>query len=323
MEVVTVFLPVFAVIILGWLFKSWKFVDATVSEGLYRFARRVAGPALLLLSMGSASWYSIWQWEFVAIIGIPLITLFVIFMYFFKMMTKDGVNASAVSALSLLVSNVGFYGLALMYGIFGRRAMVPMAFAIVIMMAMCAICVMVMNGSKAKGYGAGIQAGLKCFFRDGFIIAIIIGGLYSLSGLMIPAGIAKFLHFLEIAFAPVMLFSIGMTLDARVLEKSFKDIWLAMLIKLVAFPLLIIWICCAYNYTGIWAITAIIIAALPTGHNCCKLAKASSDKKNRFHHMISAMVESTNVAAIVTVFVWLVILAQIFPAEFGRNLSFF
>ncbi len=225
MAIISIILPVFVIIILGWLFRSWNLIKKDAVRSYYLFVRFVAAPALLLLSLGSASFDNIWNWKYIVCFSASVIGLFIVTTYVLRVIMRKPLVQSSFLAAVISTSNVGYLGLPILYGVFGRKAIVPAALAIVIQMIILAIAVFMFEVSKQEREAVhkAFNKAVRFFFLHPLMIAIIVGVLYSLTAFPMPAALAKFLHLLELAVIPVALFTVGFQVDPSELGKRIQS----------------------------------------------------------------------------------------------------
>ncbi|MBI5273953.1 MAG: AEC family transporter [Chlamydiales bacterium] len=326
MGIITIVLPVFVVVILGWLFKTWNLIKEDAVKHYYLFVKMVAAPALLLLSLGSTTFDNIWNWRYIACLGVPVLGLFVVAVYVIRVILRKQTPMAAITALAFASSNVGYIGLPLLYGVFGRRAMIPAALAIVIQMLLLSLAIFFldMSATEKSSVQKSFKKAVSFFLFHPLMIAIIVGVLYSLTSFPIPAGIAKFLHVLEIAIVPLALFTIGLQIDVSSFGKRFQSSFLIWFIKLVVFPAIVLWVVNNFYLNPMGVIVAVIVAALPYASAISYVGEQyASEKGGKLSHIWGSTRDTVTVISLVTLFVWFIILFQLFPGEFRSSLAFF
>jgi len=70
MEVVDLVLPVFAVIVTGWLAGQLGYISRSLADGLVHFAYNVAMPALLFITVAQEPARNLLEWRFLMAFGI-------------------------------------------------------------------------------------------------------------------------------------------------------------------------------------------------------------------------------------------------------------
>src|SRR6202142_4612554 len=69
MEVAGLILPVFAVIVTGWVAGIAGYVSRSLSDGLIHFAYNIAMPALLIVTIAQEPSHSLINWRFLVAFG--------------------------------------------------------------------------------------------------------------------------------------------------------------------------------------------------------------------------------------------------------------
>ncbi|MCI5052655.1 MAG: AEC family transporter [Simkaniaceae bacterium] len=325
MDILHIILPVFAIIVTGWLLRAINYITDSMAEQMYVFARRVAAPALLLFSLGSVSFGQIWYWDYVGVFGVVTFGVFIVVAYLATVMMKKSFNRVACGAFACMVGNAAFFGLPFLYGIFGRRAMVPAAVTMLILLVMYAVVVFIleMAGSKRSFENAIRKAG-TVLFTEIVVIAAIIGILYSLTGLPIPDGVAKYLRFFEVSFVAVALFAFGAQINFKNFAKECSEEFFPMVWKVAVMPALMLWVSWAFKIQAMWAVVGILVSAMPTAFIAQVLTKAyGKDKQKSVVERVGRISRVTAVCGLVALFFWLLILAHLYPSEFRFTRSFY
>lgn len=326
MAIISIILPVFVIIILGWLFRSWNLIKKDAVRYYYLFVRYIAAPALLILSLGSASFDYIWNWKYIVCFSGAIVGLFVVATYVLRVIARKPLVQSAFLAAVISTSNVGYFGLPIVFAIFGRKAIVPAAVAIIVQMIVLALSVFIFEVTKQdkEAVHKAFNKAVRFFFVHPLVIAIIVGVLYSLTTYPMPDALAKFLHLLELAVIPVALFTIGFQVDPSELGRRIQSSFLVWFFKLVLLPLIVLWACMSFGVTPIWTIVAVVCAGLPYASSIGYLGEQYAGEKNgKLAHLWGPTQDTVMILSFVTLFVWLVILAQIYPCEFRSTYTFF
>lgn len=314
----SIILPIFAIIITGWLLRTMNYVSDAFAEQLRNFACCIGAPALLLFSLGSVSFDQIWYWEYVGVFGVVTLGVFLILAYLATVVMKKSFNRVACGAFAVTVSRIGLFGLPFLYGIFGRRAMVPAALTLIMAYLIYAVVVFIFEIRHSKtGFEGALRKAGCAFFCNCLIIASIIGILYSLTGFSIPDGVAKYLRFFEVAFVPVALFAFGAQLDFKGFAKDFTSEFWPVVWKLAVMPALILWVGYSFGIHPTWLVVGVLLSGVATSHRALSLGKTySKDGKKTASDRLARIYKVTSVCSVVTLFFWLLILANMFPGEF-------
>jgi len=319
MEIFTLILPVFLVFLLGLLFKHLKLVKPEMAGLLVQFVLYVSAPALLIRVIADIPFREIWNWPFILAYGAPLFFVFFVLFSIYRFLCKKSLNDSTMYALSSTMSNAGFVGLPILYAIFGQQAMLPATLSIIIVLALLSLGLVILEAGLHKGVPFWISTGraFRGFIKNPLIIATCAGILYSLFSLPKPNWLFNFLKILEGSLTPCALFAVGMQIDFKSFFLELKETFFIYSIKLVVFPVLILVIVLTFKLPPIWAISAVVVGALPTAKSCimiCGLYDLEESKK--LSHKVSMVIAFTTLSSILTLFLWLLFLSYLFPNTF-------
>lgn len=274
-QVVTVILPVFALITLGYLMVKRRLFSKNGVDDLTGFIFYLAVPALLFRT--SASGVMAQPLEpgiLLAYYGVAL-TLF--FTTFF-ILRKTGHEKAVVSATGSSFSNLALIGLPIVQTAFGPEALVPLMTLISVnaMILFTLPCVMIQTARNphAKTLDT-IKSGFLSLVTNPLIIALTSGWAYAQTGLDLPVVVDRITQLLGQAAAPCALFAVGggMARHSLTLGETTIPVLLITLCKLLLMPMGV-WLCCTYliEASPLWTMIATLGAAMPSGANVFILA---------------------------------------------------
>jgi predicted permease len=226
-------------------------------------------------------------------------------------------NDAAFGALVAAFPNTGFMGLPLLIAILGAQAASPMiitiAFDLVLTSSLC-IALSRLDGAGAQGAARAARQALRGIVQNPMPWAILLGGLFSASGLALPGPAERTVAMLGEAASPVALFTIGAVLarsallarehraSARVAEAMGSgvpapsraptaDLLSVAAIKMLAHPLLVYGVARAAVAWGLplernALVAIVLVAALPSASNVAMLAERFGADSGRIARII-------------------------------------
>src|SRR6185437_9466710 len=132
MTVAILVLPVFAVILSGWVAGASGYLPRTLSAPLVQFAYNVAMPALVFLTIAEEKLGALLDWGFIAAFGGGSMICFCAVYAAARIRTGLGTGASALVAASAAMTNTGFVALPILQALYGARGVLAAAVATVI-----------------------------------------------------------------------------------------------------------------------------------------------------------------------------------------------
>jgi len=263
-------LPVFAIILIGYLAAWWGVVPASANRDLNRFVVWIALPALMFHIVATTDWGHLWDGDFVIASLAGSLLAFALGMGLGRLrglsmadMAVDGLNAS--------YSNAAYIGLPLFLLAMGPRA-APFVIigATVTLMAQfaCAVVTIELGHHRHLGIGHALWKAVTGMARNPVLAGPVLGFLWWLTGWTLPAPVEQCTAMLGTAASPAALVAIGLFLAERPLTEAVSNRFVLMLTaaKLVFHPAVTALI--AYPLLGMSSFTAAVVvavAALPTG----------------------------------------------------------
>jgi len=311
----SIILPIFAIIVSGWILRHFKCVSDELAQQLMHFVRRIAMPLLVANAFAMTSWGDIWNWEYIGAFGIPVFGMFIIVMYFLSVVKKQNrAHAAARSHFMCVGSDVNIFGLAFLYGIFGRKMMVSGALTYLMIFAVFSIAIGLME-MKRSTTDEGVRTALRTFFFNTLVIGAIVGMLYSLTGWSIPLGVTKYLVMFEYAMVATALFATGILIDFTSFQKTISKHWFAYFWKFVVMPFIVFWVMYTYGIDPMWAVVGIYVAAFPCPFQALDLTiKYVKDKQ--LSDCLIDFVETSIPISIILLFFWSMVIYAYYPSVF-------
>ena len=271
-------IPFFAVIACGFFASRRKIIDSAGRTGLNRFVYYFALPVLIFSLMAQADLRDQFQWIFVVAYLSVALTLFILSFAVARLIFQLGRGLSVVFATACIYGNTGYFGLPFVIIAFGQDASVPVVVCTIIdlavMLPLASVLLEKNQPSSASGTSKIYTKTLLSVIKNPLIIAVVLGALFSISGLQILEVADRFVVLLGSAAAPCALFALGSSIDEDRAEFLQAQIFVISLIKLAIHPLLI-WFVMYHLFPidAIWARSAIIAASMPVAVTAYILAQ--------------------------------------------------
>jgi predicted permease len=295
-------LPVFGMIMLGYVFGKTNIIDVVAGKGLSLFVFNVAIPALLFQTMATldskdtAPW-GLWLAYFGGLGVSWIIAAFVSHRI-------DALNHSggAVASMATGFGNLALLGTPLALAHFGDRVAVPLGLILSIHAPVLWFCATLHRElfHKERGFSAS-RIGTELLInlsRNAIVIALVAGSLWRMTGLGLNPIPAKMLSMLSDASVPTALFALGVSLASYSLKGSWSGMFALIGLKMFLMPFLV-FILSHYVIAlpPLWAQIAVLFAAMPTGANAFLFAQRSEEATAAVSGAVAA---GTGLAAITT-----------------------
>lgn len=303
-------LPVFGVILAGWLAGALGYLPRSLAPPLVRFAYNVAMPALIFLAIARESLPQLLDWGFLGAYGGGSLLVFVLVAVMARRAWRRGPGGAALIGALTAMTNTGFVALPILQALYGQKGILPAAIASVfIAVVLFPICVALLEreAQGAAGAGAGPRgaAGLaRQVLLNPLMISTIAGLTWSLSGLALPAWLAGFTGIFAQAMTPCALFAIGLGLSLDAVRGELRMAALLTAIKLLVTPLPVYGLCLAFGLESFQTVAAVVCAAVPSA----KTAYILAGQYGREEGLTGATISLSTLVSVPSLFAWLYLL---------------
>lgn len=268
-------LPIFAVIGLGWLATRLRLVPRVMVSAVGAFAFLFALPALLLRLMAAQPLAESFDPRFLlGYLAACLVTLGAVM----GVATLGGGRArqpAAALGAAAAFGNVGYLGPPLLLSLMGPRVSGPVAMAImaeVTVVLMLGDMLMARPGAEERG---PLRRALRALAANPVILAIGAGAALGATGAALPEPVDRFLGFLGGAAGPTALFALGGTLgQLRFRRRLLAAASAVSAAKLALYPALA-WVSLhlLLGLDPVWVAAGVLLASLPIASNAFILAQ--------------------------------------------------
>ena len=301
--VFNVVLPVFALILIGYVCGRAGKLGASASIELNRFVVWLALPAQLFSFAANSGWQTLWQPGFITAFFLSCLLVFILVLVISYWRGQD-LAAASFNGLSASYSNTGYMGIPLCALALGQDGLAPAiisTFIVFVMFALATVLIEIDILSHKKHHEILFSV-VKSLCTNPLLVAPVAGLLWAFTGFTMYDPIAQVISFLAVAATPCALVSIGLFL----LQKSKAELgqaWGISVAKLMIQPI-IAWVIAGpiLGLPPLWLNAIVILSALPTGTGPFMLAQYYKADGS----VISRVVLITTVGSLLTLslFLW-------------------
>jgi malonate transporter and related proteins len=303
-RVADLILPVFAVIVTGWIVGYTGYLSRALSDALIHFAYNIAMPALLIVTIAQEPGHSLINWRFLLAFGGGSLLCFILVLGIMSIHISRGVASRTMYGMAASMTNTGFVALPVLQAIYGQRAVLPAAIATVfvaVVMFPTAVILLEVGQRDAHGSRTAPMATVKHVVLNPMVISTLIGMLWSVLNLRMPGPVTAYFGILADALTPCALFAIGLGLSIDGLRANIGRASLLSAVKLVIMPLIVYGLSVLLGLDPLYTIAAVICAAVPTAKTVYILAGEYRCEET----MVASTVSMTTLASIISLVVWL------------------
>jgi malonate transporter and related proteins len=308
MQVASLVLPVFAIIVTGWLAGWLGYLSRSLADALVHFAYNVAMPALLIVTIAQEPARNLLEWRFLLAFGGGSLLCFALVFLAVRAGWKRDLASSTIYGMTAAMTNTGFVALPILHAVYGQPAVLPAAVATVFVAAvMFPITVILVESDKhsARGPSARSKVLFKQILLNPMVLSTLIGLAWAIVGLRIPAPVAAYLNIIAAALTPCALFAIGLGLSVEGLRSNFTASVALAAVKLLVMPLIVYGLCVASGLNPLYTIAAVVCAAVPTAKTMYVLAHEYKVEEP----LVAATISITTMLSVATLLGWLYLLS--------------
>ncbi|MFZ1208197.1 MAG: AEC family transporter [Pseudolabrys sp.] len=304
---INVVLPVFGIILTGYLAGRFEALGPDSAAALNRFVFYFALPTALFVITARAPIDKIFNWPFIsAFIGGALLTLLIaVIVGRFWFHHRDVATLSMVG-LTAGWGNVGYMGLPLLLTAYGPDGALPTIVSILsVIIFFVGSSIAVLEGTRASSASPLHVAShlVRMLLRNPLVISPLLGILFSMTAFPLPKAVSNYLDLMAAAVAPAALFAMGLSLVGhRLIGNVGEVIWLAVLKTVVNPVLTFVLVTYVFTMEPLWSQAAVILSAMPTAANAYVIAQ----QYNVYFKTVSPAVVISTGMSVLTIFLSLI-----------------
>jgi malonate transporter and related proteins len=270
-------LPIFALILTGFICGYFGVFDRTATDNLNRFAVYLALPSLMFVAMSKITPDQVRQFGFIAAFCGGFAVCFAVAFLISRFRGRRVANAS-IEGLDAGYSNVGFMGIPMCLLVFGPESAPASIIATLFtacVLFLFAVVVVEIDLQKGHDFWATLSKVVPTLLRSPLLVAPVAGLVVGLVGIPVPEPFINFTTLLGGAASPAALICIGLFLaQESVVTDDALSIGILVSLKLILQPLVTA-VLAFYVFTmpPLWSHSAVILSALPIGSGPFTIAK--------------------------------------------------
>lgn len=274
MDIANLVLPVFAIILTGWLAGALGYLPRSLSAALIRFVFYIAMPALVFMILAQEQLTTLLDWRFLIAFGGGSLVFFAIMFAVARYGWRHSFGSSAIAGAVASMTNTTFVALPVLQALYGERGVIPAAIATVFVGVVMfpGLLLLLEINQRGESHASTLTELTRQVALNPVMLSTVAGLLWSFAQLPLPAPVTTYLGIFGDALTPCALFAIGLGLSMESLRLHLNTAALLSLVKLVIMPLGVYGLCLLMGLDRFYTLTAVICAAVPTAKTAYILA---------------------------------------------------
>ena len=271
-------LPVFGMIVLGYVLTRTRIFDAMAGRGISLFVFNVAIPALLFKTVATMAAQDGAPWGlWMAFFGGLAIT-WVITAFASRFLDALSPSGGAAASMAAGYGNLALLGTPLALAHFGQGVAIPLGMILSINTPVLWFAATLHRELARHSGSFSISRTAKELFlklaSNAIVLSLIAGALWRVTGIGLHPIAEKMLDMLADASVPTALFALGVSLAGFSLRGAWNGVFMLIALKMVLMPVLVfIMVRYVVALPPLWAQVAVLFAAMPTGANAFLFAR--------------------------------------------------
>lgn len=273
-EILTIVLPVFALIFIGWTVVKVGYVSENTGRHLAEFAFKVAMPVLLFRAvLGIGAWPSSPMGLVLAYFSAAAIVWLLATILTALVLSRPARDGASL-AMGATFSNSVMLGIPLALSAFGPEAAAPAALLVTLdspILWIAATLQISATGLHGKANPARALAMIVFdLLKNPIVMALLAGTLARAAGLTLPLSplLEKTTTLIASGAVPAALMALGMSLATYKMAGQGPTLTVICLLKLLVFPALTFIFCVhVFDVPPLWTAIATLFSAMPVGAN--------------------------------------------------------
>lgn len=297
-------IPIFLLMILGYILKLLKLVDEPFIKTLNSFNYKITLPVLLFRDIAESDFSTVWDTAYVLYCFFVTLACIIIISIFTILFYKNGNKGEFIQASYR--SSAAVLGIAFIQNIYGNAGMAPlMIIGTVPLYNVAAVLILSFSGPKKEHIDKkGIMVSIRGILTNPIILGIILGMMISVSGISFPFIINKTIDNVASLATPLALIGLGASFEGRKALKQIKPTIISSFIKLLLQPLIFLPLAVWLSFRDEKMVAILIMLGAPTTVSCHIMAKNMGHEGT----LTSSVVICTTFLSTLTITFWLFLL---------------
>lgn len=300
---INVTIPIFLVILLGYILKKINFITEEFVRVANKYVFIVALPVMLFQDIKNTNVSGQMNVKFFFFCLVTTIIMFFFVWGIARLFVRDKSMVGAFAQASARGS-AAVLGVAFVENICGNIGMTPlMIVAAVPFFNILSVVILVFNSNEERQYSK-IKGACINIIKNPIIIGIILGVIASMLPIKIPVLFERTLSYISRTATPIALIVIGAGFEVKEVMSRLMPSLFASFIKLIGLPVIFLPIAYMMGFRDSEMVAILIMLASPTTVSCYIMAKNMGNDEA----LTSNVIVLTTLLSSVTLTMWIYVL---------------
>ena len=309
MNLVSLILPIFGIILIGWAASASGWLSDKVADGLSEYVFSLAVPALIISTLTRADTKGeIVPAYWIAYFGGTAIAWTVCTLIARRALLTSRREALLHGAASSQLNTV-FVGVPLILQVYGDAGSMPLFMLLAVHLPlMMGVATFLIESDASGGVSTRLLKIAKVLGRNPIFLSLVLGGVLRAAGIQLSGIPADLVGALGASASTCALLSLGMAMTRYQVRAGLSGAGVITVVKLLLHPLLV-WLLAFHvlSMPPAFAGVATLFAAMPTGINAYLIAARYREGEGA----ISSAVVLTTFLSILSLALWLYVLGRV------------
>lgn len=313
-HILYILVPIFFVIILGWLAGHYKSFDASSSKALNALVTKFALPAHLFIGITTTDRKAlIEQWPFLLALFLGIAGFYAVLLLLSRFAGKQSLKDASMFALNSAQPTFAFMGIPVLGAIYGSSVVaIPIALTGIVVNAVLdpAATIIASVASRNSGrernghFGRLIWNSILHGLKEPLALVPLIGVVLALSGFHSPDLLNKSLNQIGDITSGAALFAVGVTIGVRSISFSVSAFAISLL-KTIVQPLLMLLIAYLCGLSSADTVKAVLLVSFPCSAVAAMIATRfeSLESETASSFVISAVISLVTLPLLISILI--------------------
>lgn len=277
LDVINLALPFFGLIFIGFACGRLKQIPETALGWMNFFIIYVALPALFYRILAQTPLEQLARIDFILATTLATGWAFAFSFAVVMLVRRGSIGRATIGALAGSYGNIGYMGPGLALSTLGPQAAAPVALIFcfdTLLLFTLVPFLMTLAGPAPANFASIARTAVTRIATNPLVIASALGALSAAVQFQPPVALERLMQFLQNAAAPCALFTLGVTVALRPMQKAPWEVPALVSIKLIVHPLILFLLLSLMgDFDPLWIGTAMLMAALPPALNVFVFAR--------------------------------------------------